>query len=138
MQTEDADVNRPVTGEARVGNFYFLPRGKITIVGTPVEHAAYSLVVTRKNEADPQARKFLLQRRNVFYDDKIKLDIDADGLLTTVNVESEDKTPAIIDKVVDTVIDVAKIAANSSGFAAPRLATLALLPLSLSSALSNS
>jgi hypothetical protein len=131
MQTEDADVNSPVTGKARVGNFYFLPRGKITIVGTPVDNAAYSLVITRKNEADPQARKFLLQRRNVFYEDKTKLDIDAEGLLTTVNVDSEDKTPAIIDKVVDTVIDVAKIAANTSGMmGAADMKTLTLLPLS--------
>lgn len=131
MQTEEADVNQPVTGKARVGNFYFLPRGKITITGTAVSATEYSLVVTRKNEADPQARKFLLQRRNVFYEDKTKLDVDADGLLTTVNVDSQDKTGAILDKVVDTVIDVAKIGANASGMmeTAADMKTLALLPL---------
>jgi hypothetical protein len=112
MRTVDADVQAPVTHKARVGNFYFLPRGVIRIVGEPVENNAFKVTISKFNVPDPTSRYFLKQEMNPFFDDHTMLEVDQQGLLTTTNVESEDKTSEIIDKVTETIINVAKISAN--------------------------
>ena len=71
-------------------------------------------VVTIKtfNVPDKEHRFFLRHRKNAFYEDDLLLKVNAKGLLETVNLTVEDKGPAVIDKAVETIIDVARISAS--------------------------
>lgn len=124
MRTETAAVEDSVPGKARVGNYYFLPRGRVRVVGEPQNEGGYKITISRFNVPDVGSRYFLKQNFNAFFDDHTVLEVDDQGLLATVNVTSEDKTSEIIDKVTETVISVAKIAANVSGGLAPRSAAM--------------
>lgn len=115
MQTETAALGDSAPGKPKVGNYYFLPRGMIRVAGQPDKDKGYVVVISRFNVPDVNARYFLQQNMNPFYDDHTTLEVDEQGLLTTTNVDSEDKTPAILDKVTETVINVAKISANLGG-----------------------
>lgn len=108
METQSGD---PVSGDARVGNYYYLPRGMVRVVGE-VNQGAYKITISRFNVPDVRKRYFLKQNMNAFFDDHTVLEVNEQGLLTTTNVDSEDKTPAVIDKVVETVVSVAKISAH--------------------------
>src|ERR1700730_5714617 len=68
--------------------------------------------------ADSRFRYFLLYRANVFSDDIFNnIDVDSDGMLTSINYSAEDKTPQILSDLVTTTINVAKIAKDLGGFA---------------------
>ena len=102
----------------RLGNYYFLPRGLIQIDGGPVSKdfsTDFHVTVKSVNVPDKERRFFLRQHANPFYDDDLQLKINGKGLLETVNFTTEDKTPAIIDKVTETFIDVARIGASGRG-----------------------
>jgi len=109
METRNGDL---IPGKAQVGNYYYLPRGMVRVVGEPDSTKGYKITISRFNVPDHNSRYFLKQNSNGFFDDHAVLDVDDQGLLTTANVESEDKTAAVIDKVVETVVSVAKISAN--------------------------
>jgi hypothetical protein len=97
--------------EPRLGNYYFLPRGLIQLDGTP-STGDFQVTVKTFNVPDRGRRFFLRQHHNAFYEDDLVLKVNGKGLLETVNLSTEDKTPAILDKVADTFIDVAKISAS--------------------------
>lgn len=99
------------TMEPRLGNYYFLPRGLIQLDGVPGTND-FQLTVKTFNVPDKNRRFFLRQHKNPFYEDDVLLKINGKGLLETVNLSTEDKTPAIIDKVTDIFIDVARISAS--------------------------
>jgi hypothetical protein len=106
-----------VSTEPRLGNYYFLPRGLIQLDGAPLSKDAptdFQVTVKSFNVPDKDRRFFLRQRNNPFYEDDLQLKINGKGLLETVNISTEDKTPAIIDKVTETFIDVARIGASGS------------------------
>lgn len=115
MSTLDEPVQEPTTGKARIGNFYFLPRGMLSIEGAPATDSGFTVTLSKKNEPDHAARYFLKQNWHPAYSDATTLEVDENGLLTTSNVSSEDQSPAIIDKVTETLINVAKIGANLGG-----------------------
>jgi hypothetical protein len=106
------------TTKPRLGNYYFLPRGLIQIDGAPVSKdfaTDFHVTVKSINVPDKARRFFLRQHANPFYDDDLQLKVNGKGLLETVNFSTEDKTPAIIDKVTETFIDVARIGASGGG-----------------------
>lgn len=114
MTTLESPVGGEISSHGHVGNYYFLPRGVVRIVGGEAD-GVYTVKITRFNVPDASARYYLRQNHNPFYDDATLLEVDAAGLLATTNVVTEDKTPAIIDKVTETLVNVAKISANLGG-----------------------
>lgn len=100
--------------DPRLGNYYFLPRGLIQIDGAEVSKDTHEFQVTLKtlNVPNKEWRYFLSKHTNFFYDDDLSLKVNPKGLLETVNITTEDKTPAVIDKVVDTFVDIARIATS--------------------------
>lgn len=96
----------------RLGSYYFLPRGKIHLKGEQATGGGFKVSIERINEPDRAHRYFLKHQPNIFFDDDITLKVNTKGLLETVNITTEDKTPAIIDKITETLIDVARIATN--------------------------
>jgi hypothetical protein len=59
-------------------------------------------------EADPSARCYLKPVRNYFYDDDIKLGINAKHLLTTGNATAEDQTAQIISTAAEIAATIAR------------------------------
>lgn len=99
-----------------VGNYYFLPKAKVQIDGTPGEKgAAYTIAISQTNEPDRNHRYFVRYKGSTFSEDTYTLAVDAKGLLQTVNLQSEDKSPAIINKLADTVVSVLSADANAAG-----------------------
>jgi hypothetical protein len=92
------------------GNFYYLPKGLFRIRGGYVDKE-YAINVSVTYVADPRHRFYLAPQPNVFYDDEYKLQINAKGLLDTVQVTAEDRT-------ADIAGDLAQVAAGSLKFAA--------------------
>lgn len=104
--------------EARphVGRYYFLPKALITIEGAPDTDGNYLVTTSVSLVADKRYKYFLNWKPNAFSEDAINnLDVDSDGLLTSVNYSAEDKTPAIISDIVKTAINVFKIAGQLRG-----------------------
>jgi hypothetical protein len=101
---------------ARSGQFYFLPRGLVRIVGEALDaEGAFKVTISRYNVPDLAARHFLKQEWNPLYKDDNTLEVTDKGLLMTTKFVSEDQTPAILDKVTETIINVAKISAHLGG-----------------------
>ena len=99
-----------------LGNYYFLPKTRIKIDGTPVkEGSSYSITISQISEPDRDHRYFLLYHRNALAEDTYTVTVDGKGLLQTLNLQAEDKTPAIINKVADTVVSALSAAANVAG-----------------------
>jgi hypothetical protein len=92
------------------GNFYYLPKGLFRIRGGYADKE-YAITVSVSYVADPRRRFYLEPRHNIFYDDEYKLQINAKGLLETVQVTAEDRT-------ADIAGDLAQVAAGSLKFAA--------------------
>src|SRR5207249_4153906 len=55
-------------------------------------------------------------KRNSLSEDTYTLTVDSKGLLQTVNLQAEDKSPAIINKIADTIVSALSAAENVGGF----------------------
>lgn len=121
LKSKQIDDAHPMDVTPRVGNYYFLPRGLVQMDGEPVyvqnNMVDFKITVKVANVPDKEARYFLRHRINVFYDDAIVLKVNGKGLLESVNITTEDRTPAIIDKIADTIIDIGKIASSGNPLA---------------------
>ena len=94
-----------------VGQYYLLPKALITVEGTSDADGNYAVSTSMSLVADHRYKYFLKWKPNAFYEDTIKnLDVDSDGMLTSVNYSAEDKSPAIISDIVSTAINIFKIA----------------------------
>ena len=88
-----------------------LPKALITIEGAPDKDGNLLIDATVALAADSQFRYFLYWRPNVFSEDIFNnIDVDSDGMLTSVNYSAEDKTPQILSDLVTTTVNIAKIA----------------------------
>ena len=95
----------------KVGRYYMLPKALITIEGAPDKDGNLLIDATVALVADSQFRYFLYWRPNVFSEDIFNnIDVDSDGMLTSVNYSAEDKTPQILSDLVTTTVNIAKIA----------------------------
>jgi hypothetical protein len=104
--------------KAQVGRYYLLPKALITIEGQP-DKAGKNLLVDASVSlvADSRFRYFLNWKSNPFSEDIINnLDVDSDGMLTSVNYSAEDKTPQILSDLVTTTVNIAKIAKDLGVF----------------------
>jgi hypothetical protein len=112
LQTQGA-----ASGDPAVGLHYFLPRGKIRIVGSNEKsdsgNPAFKITTTRVIGPDRSNPCFLIYHRSLFHDDDFTLEVDEAGLLKTVNATSTDQSPAIIESLTDTVVNVLKLAAQA-------------------------
>jgi len=100
-----------------LGIYYFLPKTRIKIDGAPVKDSNnYAITVAQVNEPDRNYRYFLRYHGHAFSDDSYTLTVDSKGLLQTLNMEAEDKTPAIINKIADTIVSAMQAAASAGGF----------------------
>lgn len=80
------------------------------------EIKTHTLTLVGVNYIPDANRQFLLDYHAVATaDDDVKVSIGSDGLLTKIDVTSEDKTAAIILKLVDIAKEAAKIAILSEG-----------------------
>jgi hypothetical protein len=100
-----------------VGNYYFLPKTRIAIDGT-VAGTNYTIAITQVNEPDRRHRYFLRYKGNAFSEDTYTLTVDPKGLLQSLNLQAEDKSPAVINKIADTIVSVVSATANVQGFEA--------------------
>jgi hypothetical protein len=102
--------------KARVGLYYFLPRAIITIEGTQPKEGIFSIAITKTMVADRGHRYHLRWTQNAFYDDKVNtpIAVDADGLLTNIDVTATDQTPGIATDLLASVINVFKIASGGA------------------------
>ena len=113
LQTQSA-----ASSDAEVGLHYFLPRGKIRIVGSNEKsdggNPTFKITTTRVIGPDRSRPCFLIYQRSLLHDDDFTVEVDDTGLLKTVNATSTDQSPAIIESLTDTVVNILKIAAQVS------------------------
>ena len=64
--------------------------------GDSAEQKNFVVIIAADVEADPSARYYLKPVRNYFYDDDIRLEVNAKHLLSTGNATAEDQTAQII------------------------------------------
>jgi hypothetical protein len=81
------------------GAVYSLPRAYINVIAES-DGTKLTLTTTTELFPDSDARFKLIWAENEFADDHFKIGINEKGLLTTINSENTDKTPAIITKLV--------------------------------------
>jgi hypothetical protein len=108
-QVADKDDGRAVTGL-----HYFLPKGRIQIVGAKGAGNAYTLAITRVLEADREQRYRLRQTSSVFHNDTHTYEVNEKGLIASLNTVNTSKVETIVVNLADTVIDLAKIALNAT------------------------
>ena len=75
--------------------------------GDVTEQKNFVVTIAADIEADPSARYYLKPVRNYFYDDDIKLTVNAKHLLSTGNATAEDQTARIISTTAGLVAQVA-------------------------------
>jgi hypothetical protein len=116
---------QPAAVNARRGMHYYLPRGKVRIVGAYQKSedgagTSFQIKTTRILEPDRGQRYFLENQLHAFFDDDSTLAVDENGLLQTVNSTSTDQTPAIIENAADIAINLFKIGANFAELASDK------------------
>jgi len=111
-------------GAAKPGS----PAGAKSLAGVPggpsggesPEQKNFVVTIAADIEADPKARYYLKPVRNYFYDDTIKLSVNAKHLLSTGNATAEDQTARIISTT-------ASMAAQAAGVPGAGLEAAALI-----------
>src|SRR3954469_12272309 len=98
-----------------LGVYYFLPKTRLKIDGVPGDKGTYAIAINQLNEPDRNNRYFLHYHRNAMAEDTYTVTVDSKGLLQTLNLQAEDKTPAIINKVADTIVSAFSAAENAAG-----------------------
>lgn len=107
--------------KARVGLHYFLPKAFLTIEGKEAgdDKQVFMVSVSRTIVADQRHRYHLRWTQNPFYDDKVSGDngitVNAQGLLTAVDMSSTDQTPAIAGDLATTAVNVFRILGRVGG-----------------------
>lgn len=104
-----------------LGSYYFLPKTRIKMDGAPSkDNSTYAITILQVNEPDRDHRYFLHYHRNILAEDTYTVTVDGKGLLQTLNLQAEDKTPAIINKVADTVVSALSAAENAAALGPQR------------------
>lgn len=118
----------------RVGLWYKLPKALLTIQGGPskTDPTGYEITVTPEIVADPRRDYHLAWTKQPFYDDKTAkpVTVNAKGLLTNVELNTTDQTPGIITDLVDTTVNVFKIAGGGAQSGDLKAAREAMPPFS--------
>jgi hypothetical protein len=115
--TSEPAGNGPVSA---LGSYYFLPKTRIKIDGAPKDTTNYVITIAQVNEPDRNHRYFLRYHRNVLSEDAYTVTVDSKGLLQTLNLTAEDKTPAIINKIADTIVSAISAAESGAGLRGAR------------------
>lgn len=119
-----ADIVKATREErlGRVGQYYFLPKALIQIIGVrtfappaaesqPPKVNGLVITITKVLVADRRSRFYLRWTQNPFYDDNLKeLSVDDRGLLQTVNFDATDQTPGILQDLAEATVNVFRIA----------------------------
>ena len=113
LQTTEATTTDPVRTHAVLGNYYYLPRGEVKVTGAKGSDNTFVVTISSVLEPDPKHRYFLSHKTNALYDDDFKIEVNDKGLLATVNLTVEDKTPAIIGDIAGIVANVLKLGAGT-------------------------
>jgi|JI6StandDraft_1071083.scaffolds.fasta_scaffold00721_10 muramidase (phage lysozyme) len=96
-----------------VGFFYFLPKALIKIEGkaSTTTAAGYEIIVSRLMVADKRRQFHLKWKNNPLFDDTITtpIAVNSQGLLTSVEFSSTDQSPAILNDLATTTVNVFKI-----------------------------
>jgi hypothetical protein len=109
--------NRGISSGRVAGQLYYLPQGKIRLMGEwkypgSPGRSVFIVTIVEEIEADPSARYYLKPDINVFYDDDTQLTVNAKGLLTMADASAEDKTQAIVATVASAGADALEFAAG--------------------------
>jgi hypothetical protein len=111
LDTSNVGSEKISTLKPQVGRYYLLPKALITIEGAPDTNGNLLIDASVSLVADSKFRYFLRWRPNVFSEDIFNnIDVDSDGMLTSINYSAEDKTPQILSDLVTTTVNIAKIA----------------------------
>jgi hypothetical protein len=95
------------------GQFYFLPKAKITVTGVRTKEGDFVVTVAKTSVPDREARYFLAHETNAMYKDEITLSVNSDGLLQgTQKANSTDELPTTIVALANTAASMAKISAG--------------------------
>ncbi len=99
--------------KARVGLYYFLPKAMFTIQCAKGADGIFTITVSRNMVADRRHRYFLRWTQNPFYDDTVSSDggiaTDTEGLLSNVDISTTDQTPAALNDIATSVVNIYKI-----------------------------
>lgn len=113
LRTKSSDIVGYEDRNARIGQYYFLPRSIVTIQGQMVDKAGYTVSMTQALVPDKSHRYFVRWTPNLAYDDDLKgVNVDEDGLLSSVEVETTDQTPAILKDLTQTAVNLFTIAGH--------------------------
>lgn len=127
------DPNHPEK-HGHVGLGYKLPKALLKIQGGPskTDPTGYEITVVQEIVADPRRDYHLAWTKQPFYDDKTAkpVTVNAKGLLTNVELNTTDQTPGIITDLVDTTVNVFKIAGGGAQSADLKAALAAMPPFS--------
>jgi hypothetical protein len=100
------NIHENVIGPNTLG--YFLPKGVIRL-SIKESTGALTLTIETKYIPDPNHFYTLNYRPNAGYDDDINITLDANGMLSDINVTTTDKSVAIVGKLLEIAKEVAKI-----------------------------
>ena len=94
-----------------MGHYYFLPKALLTVAGAPDAAGFFAVSITPSLVPDRDHQYFIKWRPNGLSEDTItNLDVDSDGLLTSINYSAEDKTGTVVTDLVSSGINVFKAA----------------------------
>lgn len=99
-------------------HFYYLPKGMLEISVSKVEREGNSLLEVNAKERiipDPDKRYYLQYHANPYSDDKLDIVFTPEGYLKKLDAAIEDKSIAILDKVVSIAEEAAKVVVGVRG-----------------------
>lgn len=133
FRSTTVDPNHPEK-HGRMGLWYKLPKALLTIQGEPssADPTGYEITVKPEIVADSRRDYHLAWIKQPLYDDKTAkpVTVNAKGLLTNVELNTTDQTPGIITDLVDTTINVFKIAGGGPQSGDLKAALAAMPPFS--------
>lgn len=103
--------------------YYHLPRGVIPISIKPHQNKANLLEITQGATIylpDRRAKYRLERHENAFSEDKLTVSVDEFGLLAGLNSDVADRSPQIVQKIVEIAANVAKAASAEALTATPK------------------
>jgi hypothetical protein len=105
LTSQKGDIYQQTAPPNTVG--YFLPKGLIRVKLTPSQDS-YDLTIESLFVPDPDFFYTLAYDPSAWADDSIKVTLSENSLISTIEVTTEDKTSAIVEKVIGIVKDVVK------------------------------
>lgn len=76
---------------------------------------SFKITTSRLIAPDRSQLCFLKYHRSLFHDDDFTLEVDDNGLVKTVNATSTDQSPAIVESLTETAVNLLKIGAQLGG-----------------------